>query len=132
MVYLENVFSYLKIVYVDNPIIFIGYNIGDDNIKQILKTIFIYVDPSSDVAEKVWSQFLLVEYGKDSDIEENNQILEFVDKIMIQSSQYLPIYSFSLIALIIKRIEQLKKQPNEKLKAIYDLVKTRYKVRKFT
>lgn len=84
------------------------------------------MDPSSDVAEKVWSQFLLVEYGKDSDIEENNQILEFVDKIMIQSSQYLPIYSFSLIALKIKRIEQLKKQPNEKLKAIYDLVKTRY------
>ena len=60
--------------------------------------------------------------------EENNQVLELVDKIMIQSSQYFPIYGFSLIDSKIKRTEQLKKQQKEKLKAIYDLVKTRYNV----
>lgn len=200
-----------------------------------MKTIFTYVDPSSDAAEKVRSQFLLVEYAKDSDNvevtehdidvegfstirinriktdnyaaiyrelsglqlpvsamdirkvqnvvkeiyaggtikvritndldeldnsdkvlvigsqksitysyqtapemmknyfdiieEENNQVLELVDKIMIQSSQYFPIYGFSLIDPKIKRTEKLKKQQKEKLKAIYELVKARYKVK---
>ena len=230
----ELIRAQLLSLFIHNPIIFIGYNIGDDNIKQILKTIFTYVDPSSDAAEKVRSQFLLVEYSKDSDNvevtehdidvegfstirinriktdnyiaiyrelsalqlpvsamdirkvqnvvkeiyaggsikvritndldeldnsdkvlvigsqksitysyqtapemmknyfdiieEENNQVLELVDKIMIQSSQYFPIYGFSLIDSKIKRTEQLKKQQKEKLKAIYDLVKTRYNV----
>ena len=211
-----------------------GYNIGDNNIKQILKTIFAYVDPASDAAEKVRSQFLLVEYEKgsnnmevtehDIDVEgfstirinriktdnytaiyrelsglqlpvsamdirkvqnvvkeiyaggtikvritndldeldnsdkvlvigsqksitysyqtapemmknyfdiieeENNQVLELVDKIMIQSTQYFPIYGFSLIDPNIKRSEQLKKQQKEKLKTIYELVKKRYNV----
>ncbi|WP_075721437.1 hypothetical protein [Roseburia sp. 499] len=60
--------------------------------------------------------------------EENNQVLELVDKIMIQSSQYFPIYGFSLIDPKIKRSEKLKKQQKEKLKVIYDSVKDRYKV----
>ena len=60
--------------------------------------------------------------------EENNQVLELVDKIMIQSSQYFPIYGFSLIDSKIKRSEKLKKQQKEKLKIIYDSVKDRYKV----
>ncbi len=230
----ELIRAQLLSLFIHNPIIFIGYNIGDDNIKQILKTIFTYVDPSSDAAEKVRSQFLLVEYAKDSDNvevtehdidvegfstirinriktdnyaaiyrelsglqlpvsamdirkvqnvvkeiyaggtikvritndldeldnsdkvlvigsqksitysyqtapemmknyfdiieEENNQVLELVDKIMIQSSQYFPIYGFSLIDPKIKRSEKLKKQQKEKLKVIYDSVKDRYKV----
>ena len=231
----ELIRAQLLSLFIHNPIIFIGYNIGDDNIKQILKTIFTYVDPSSDAAEKVRSQFLLVEYAKDSDNvevtehdidvegfstirinriktdnyaaiyrelsglqlpvsamdirkvqnvvkeiyaggtikvritndldeldnsdkvlvigsqksitysyqtapemmknyfdiieEENNQVLELVDKIIIQSSQYFPIYGFSLIDPKIKRTEKLKKQQKEKLKAIYELVKARYKVK---
>ena len=230
----ELIRAQLLSLFIHNPIIFIGYSIGDDNIKQILKTIFTYVDPSSDAAEKVRSQFLLVEYAKDSDNvevtehdidvegfstirinriktdnyaaiyrelsglqlpvsamdirkvqnvvkeiyaggtikvritndldeldnsdkvlvigsqksitysyqtapemmknyfdiieEENNQVLELVDKIMIQSSQYFPIYGFSLIDPKIKRSEKLKKQQKEKLKVIYDSVKDRYKV----
>lgn len=60
--------------------------------------------------------------------EENNQVLELVDKIMIQSTQYFPIYGFSLIDPNIKRSEQLKKQQKEKLKTIYELVKKRYNV----
>lgn len=230
----ELIRAQLLSLFIHNPIIFIGYNIGDDNIKQILKTIFTYVDPSSDAAEKVRAQFLLVEYAKDSDNvevtehdidvegfstirinriktdnyaaiyrelsglqlpvsamdirkvqnvvkeiyaggtikvritndldeldnsdkvlvigsqksitysyqtapemmknyfdiieEENNQVLELVDKIMIQSSQYFPIYGFSLIDPKIKRSEKLKKQQKEKLKVIYDSVKDRYKV----
>ena len=230
----ELIRAQLLSLFIHNPIIFIGYNIGDNNIKQILKTIFTYVDPASDAAEKVRSQFLLVEYEKgsnnmevtehDIDVEgfstirinriktdnytaiyrelsglklpvsamdirkvqnvvkeiyaggtikvritndldeldnsdkvlvigsqksitysyqtapemmknyfdiieeENNQVLELVDKIMIQSTQYFPIYGFSLIDPNIKRSEQLKKQQKEKLKTIYELVKKRYNV----
>ena len=49
--------------------------------------------------------------------EENNQVLELVDKIMIQSSQYFPIYGFSLIDSKIKRTEQLKKATERKIKS---------------
>lgn len=60
-------------LFMHNPIIFIGYNIGDDNIKQILKTIFTYVDLESDAAEKVRSQFLLIEHLPGSD---NTEVTE--------------------------------------------------------
>ena len=39
-------------LFIHNPIIFLGYNVGDENIKDILKTIFTYVEPNSDAAEK--------------------------------------------------------------------------------
>lgn len=56
-----------------NPIIFIGYNIGDQNIKEILKTIFSYVDYNSEKAKLIRDNFLLVEYEKDST---NNEVVE--------------------------------------------------------
>ena len=58
-------------LFIHNPIIiFIGYNVGDDNIKSILKTIFTYVEPNSEEAKKIKSNFLLVEYDKGSTNEE--------------------------------------------------------------
>lgn len=63
----ELIRAQLLSLFIHNPIIFMGYNIGDDNIKQILKTIFTYVDPASEAAEKVRSQFLLVEFSEGSD-----------------------------------------------------------------
>lgn len=231
----ELIRAQLLSLFIHNPIIFIGYNIGDDNIKQILKTIFTYVDPLSETAEKVRSQFLLVEYSEGSDNlevsehdidvegfstirinriktdnykaiykelselqlpvsamdirkvqnvvkeiyaggkikvritndleeldnsdkvlaigsqksitysyqtapelmrnyfdiieEENNQVLELIDKVMIQSTQYFPIYGFSLIDPTIKRVDQLKKQQKNKLRALCDLVKSKYDVK---
>ena len=230
----ELIRAQLLSLFIHNPIIFIGYNIGDDNIKQILRTIFTYVDTKSETAEKVRSQFLLVEYAEGSDNlevtehdidvegfstirinriktdnynaiykelselqlpvsamdirkvqnvvkeiyaggkikvritndleeldnsdkvlaigsqksitysyqtapelmknyfaiieEENNQVLELIDKVMIQSTQYFPIYGFSLIDPTIKRTERLKKQQKEKLKTICNLVKLKYDV----
>lgn len=50
-----------------NPIIFIGYGIGDDNIKKVLKTIFSYVKPNTELARKVKRNFLLIQYEEDSD-----------------------------------------------------------------
>lgn len=53
-------------LFIHNPIIFLGYSITDENIKSILKTIFTYVEPNSDTAEKIRKNFLLVEYEKNS------------------------------------------------------------------
>ncbi len=53
-------------LFIHNPIIFIGYAIGDENIKSILKTIFTYIEPNTPEAELIRSNFLLVEYEKDS------------------------------------------------------------------
>ena len=222
----ELIRAQLLSLFIHNPIIFMGYNIGDENIKHILKTIFTYVDSGSAMAEKVRSQFLLVEYCERSDNrevtehdidvegistirinriktddystiykelselqlpvsamdirkvqnvvkeiyeggsikvritndleeldnsdkvlaigskktitysyqtapemmknyfeiieEENNQVLELIDKIMIQSTQYFPIYGFSLIDPTVKKINILKKQQKGKMKIICD------------
>jgi hypothetical protein len=53
-------------LFIHNPIIFLGYNIGDDNIKKVLKTIFSYIPNNTVEAEKVRKNFLLVEYEKGS------------------------------------------------------------------
>lgn len=66
----ELIRAQLLSLFIHNPIIFIGYNIGDDNIKNILKTIFTYVEPNSEEAERIRGNFLLVEYDKGSNNEE--------------------------------------------------------------
>ena len=53
-------------LFIHNPIIFLGYNVGDDNIKKVLKTIFSYIPTNTEEAEKVRRNFLLVEYEKES------------------------------------------------------------------
>ncbi|MEK4822838.1 SIR2 family protein [Priestia sp. FSL R5-0680] len=69
----ELIRAQLLSLFIHNPIIFLGYNLGDKNIKSILKTIFTYVDPSSETAERIRRNFLLVEY------EENSENLEVVE-----------------------------------------------------
>lgn len=231
----ELIRAQLLSLFIHNPFIFIGYNIGDKNIKDILKTIFTYVEPNSIEAEKVRSHFLLVDYCENSsnldvtehDIdvegfstirinriktdnykaiytsiaklqlpvsamdvrkvqnvvkeiyaggsikvsitddldelqncdkvlaigsqksitfsyqtapeimknyfsiieEDNNQVLELIDKIMIQSQQYFPIYAFSKIDPTIKKVDKLKKQQCTKLESIKALVEKRFEVK---
>ncbi|HHH1924382.1 TPA: SIR2 family protein [Yersinia enterocolitica] len=62
----ELIRAQLLSLFIHNPVIFIGYSISDRNIQQILKTIFSYVPTNSDIANKIRSNFLLVEYEKDS------------------------------------------------------------------
>lgn len=69
----ELIRAQLLSLFIHNPIIFLGYNLGDKNIKSILKTIFTYVDPSSETAERIRSNFLLVEYDENS---ENLEVVE--------------------------------------------------------
>ncbi|HDL6886499.1 TPA: SIR2 family protein [Yersinia enterocolitica] len=62
----ELIRAQLLSIFIHNPIIFMGYGIGDDNIKSLLKTIFTYVEPNSLDAERIRHNFLLVEFEKDS------------------------------------------------------------------
>lgn len=58
----ELIRAQLLSLFIHNPIIFIGYGIGDINIKKILKTIFTYVEPNTTQAQKIRNNFLLIEY----------------------------------------------------------------------
>ena len=62
----ELIRAQLLSIFIHNPIIFLGYNIGDDNIKSLLKTIFTYVEPNSNDAKRIRDNFLLVEYDPGS------------------------------------------------------------------
>lgn len=66
----ELIRAQLLSLFIHNPIIFMGYNIGDRNIKDILKTIFTYVELNTKEAQKIRQNFLLVEYEKNSTNEE--------------------------------------------------------------
>lgn len=66
----ELIRAQLLSIFIHNPIIFLGYGVGDQNIKELLRTIFTYVEPNSDVAEKIRQNFLLVEYEPGSKSEE--------------------------------------------------------------
>ncbi len=63
----ELIRAQLLSLFIHNPIIFLGYSMGDENIKKILKTIFAYVVPNTDLAEQIKKNFLLVEYCAGSD-----------------------------------------------------------------
>ncbi len=63
----ELIRAQLLSLFIHNPIIFMGYKIGDENIKKVLKTIFSYIPPRSDLAENIKNNFLLVERSKTSD-----------------------------------------------------------------
>lgn len=64
--------------------------------------------------------------------EENNQVLELIDKVMIQSQQFFPIYAFAKIDPSIKRIEKLKRQQNNKLEALKRQIEQRFEVKETT
>lgn len=63
----ELIRAQLLSLFIHNPIIFIGYSISDTNIKSILRTVFSYVDPKSELAKKIRDNFLLIEYENGSD-----------------------------------------------------------------
>lgn len=52
--------------FIHNPIIFMGYSVNDNNIKEILETIFSYVPANSQLAEEIRNNFLLVEWEQNS------------------------------------------------------------------
>lgn len=103
----ELIRAQLLSLFIHNPIIFIGYSVSDPNIKNILRTIFSYVPPNSEIAQKIKNNFLLIEYLPNSDSSEivehdidiGNQISIRVNKI--KTDNYANIYS-NIAKLVLK------------------------------
>lgn len=82
----ELIRAQLLSLFIHNPIIFMGYSIGDENIKKLLKTVFTYVEANTEIAEKIKSNFLVVEYEKDSnnlEVHDHDIVLEDLITIRI-------------------------------------------------
>lgn len=94
----ELIRAQLLSLFIHNPIIFIGYNIGDKNIKDILRTIFSYVDYNSEEAKKIRDNFLLIEYESGADnteVTEHDIDIEGFDTIRInklKTDNYIAVY----------------------------------------
>lgn len=63
----ELINSHLLSMFIHNPVIFLGYSISDENIQNLLNVIFKYVDPNSELGEKITNNFLIIEYNKHKD-----------------------------------------------------------------
>lgn len=103
--------------FIHNPIIFIGYSITDKNIKDILKTIFSYVDFNSELAERIRANFLLVEYEKgntNTDVVEHDIDIENFKTIRInklKTDNYIALYKeLSTLILPISAMDVRKVQ----------------------
>ena len=112
-------------LFIHNPIIFIGYGIGDKNIIEILRTIFKYVDSRSEKAKQIQSNFLIVEYERGSTSTEvndfgidlgNNEIIQ-VNKI--KTDNFVAIYqalsdlSLPISVMDIRRVETIVRKITE-------------------
>lgn len=63
----ELIRAQLLSLFMHNPIIFLGYSLTDKNIKNLLHTIFSYVDSNSEEAEKIRDNFLVVDRDEGND-----------------------------------------------------------------
>ncbi|MBT0074521.1 SIR2 family protein [Vibrio alginolyticus] len=113
----ELIRAQLLSIFIHNPIIFMGYGIGDENIKSLLKTIFTYVEFNSEDAEKIRNNFLLVEYEQDSqshEITEHDIDLEGFSTIRInklKTDDFNEIYkSLSSLSLPVSAMDIRKVQ----------------------
>lgn len=100
-------------LFIHNPIIFIGYSIGDENIQKVLRTIFSYVSYDSELGKKVASNFLLVEYDRGNEetiIEDINFQLRDNSYIVIKkvkTDNYSALYdSLSTLDLPVSIVDQ--------------------------
>lgn len=94
----ELIRAQLLSLFIHNPIVFLGYNIGDSNIKDLLRTIFTYVNPNTPQADKIRSNFLLVEYEEgltNTEVSEHDIVLEDIATIRInkiKTDDFVSIY----------------------------------------
>ena len=117
----ELIRAQLLSLFIHNPIIFMGYSVNDDNIKKILKTIFTYVEPNSDLATTIKNNFLLVERDSGSD----NEIISEHDIVLdgltirinkIKTDNYTAIYKsisnlhLPVSALDVRKVQNIVKE----------------------
>ncbi|MDP8207292.1 MAG: SIR2 family protein [Candidatus Electryonea clarkiae] len=113
----ELIRAQLLSIFIHNPIIFLGYGIGDKNIKSLLKTIFTYVEFNSDEAQRIRANFLLVEFEKNSlshEITEHDIDIEGFSTIRInkiKTDDFIEIYkSLSKLSLPVSAMDVRKVQ----------------------
>lgn len=118
----ELIRAQLLSLFIHNPIIFIGYNVGDNNIKNILKTIYTYVKPNTELAKKIRENFLLVEYEKDSSndiVLEHDIEIEGISTIRInkiKTDDFISIYklisnlTLPVTAMDIRKVQSVVKE----------------------
>ncbi|ENW92829.1 SIR2 family protein [Acinetobacter dispersus] len=108
-------------LFVHNPIIFLGYSVQDENIQNILNTIFRYVPPNSEQAKKIKRNFLLVEYEPDLKSAEISEHDIYVDGNLISINKvktdnfkliYKAIYDLALpiSAMDIRKVQEIVKE----------------------
>lgn len=118
----ELIRAQLLSLFIHNPIIFIGYSVGDNNIKSLLKTIFAYVESNSDLAKRIKDNFLLVEYEPNSDnqeITDHDIDIEGFPTIRInkiKTNDFIAIYqtisnlSLPISAMDIRKVQNIVKE----------------------
>ena len=118
----ELIRAQLLSLFIHSPIIFLGYNIGDSNIKDLLKTIFTYVNPNTPEADKIRSNFLLVEYDEGStntEVTEHDIVLEDIATIRInkiKTDDFISIYEaignlqLPVSAMDIRKVQNIVKE----------------------
>ena len=118
----ELIRAQLLSLFIHNPIIFIGYRVGDENIQKILSTIFSYVDPKSPEADRIKSNFLLVERGSGADsdlILDHDIVIENTRTIRInkiKTNNFLSVYKgisnleLPVSALDIRKVQSVFKE----------------------
>lgn len=118
----ELIRAQLLSIFIHNPIIFMGYAIGDDNIKSLLKTIFTYVEPNSKDAERIRNNFLLIEYEEGSmshEICEHDIDLEGFQTIRInkvKTDDFVEVYkalsdlALPISAMDIRKVQSIVKE----------------------
>ena len=70
-------------LFIQSPIIFIGYGLQDKNIQGLLSTIFSYVSPESELGNRVVNNFLCVQFEPNSeniDVEQENFSIQTADR----------------------------------------------------
>ncbi|PUZ10672.1 SIR2 family NAD-dependent protein deacylase, partial [Staphylococcus capitis] len=117
----ELIRAQLLSLFIHNPIIFLGYSINDENIRDILETIYKYVDVNSDLSERIRRNFLLVEFdegSKNKEVVEHNIQLENNKVIRInkiKTEDYISIYKalgnleLSVSAMDIRKVQNVVK-----------------------
>lgn len=134
----ELIRAQLLSLFVHNPVIFLGYGAQDENVNNILRTVFKYAEDNNDILQKIKNNFLLVEYDADS----NNTIVSDydlkIDGISIQikkikTDNYVALYKalieakYPISAMDIRKVQNImydivKPTENKEDKAVREVV----------
>ncbi|WP_367769190.1 SIR2 family protein [Flavobacterium sp. WC2421] len=80
----ELIRAQLLSLFIHNPVIFLGYGAQDENVNNILKTVFKYTEYNTEAFKKIKENFLIVEYVADSNNQEISDYHLKIEDIPIQ------------------------------------------------